>query len=336
MDQWRLFAWIFDNFDTQFLAAVQGNANNLLAAVQTPLLLGVTVWLAGTSAVELYSPGTDPIFMLVRKAIRGALVLGMVGAASYTAVFETFVLTTLPNELTAAIAGAGNGGAGTPAAFDKLLNGGWVAVAMILKNVSGWAPSTIILAIIAVAEFVIGGIFIAIGFLVYIASHIMLGLAITIGPLFVCALLWDKSVYLFDAWIKTLLAQVVTQVLIVAMLSVLLLTETNILTQINALNAPSGHNANDIAGQVHYMIESALLYFMIGYLAPKIVELAQALTRGAAPGIAGLSQRAHGAMSSGAKAVGNAALSGAKSAGTALGRAGAAGMRSITPAGKAP
>lgn len=336
MNEWTFFAWIFDNFDTQFLNAVQANANNLLAAVQAPLVLGVTVWLAGTSAVELYSPGTDPIFVLLRKAIRAALVLSLVGVANYTALFETFALTTLPNELTTAIAGGQAAGALTPAAFDKLLQGGWVAVVEITKNVSVWEPKTAILAIFAILIYGVGALFIAIGFLVFIASHIMLGLAITVGPLFIAMLLWDKTVYLFNAWISALLALIMTQVMVVALLAIMLTTETNLIQQITALNGANGTNANDIGGQVHYMLEAFLLYFMIGYLAPKVVDLAQALTRGAAPGIAGMSQMAQSALGQGAKVVGNAALSGAKAGAVGLARAGGAGMRSITPTGKAP
>lgn len=150
MNSWAFFQWIFDNFDAQFLGAVQANANNLVQAVQAPLLVGITVWLAATASIELYGAGTDPVFMLVRKCVRAAIVLGLVGAAGYTAIFETFALTTLPNELTAAITGAqGGAGALTPAAFDRLLQGGWIAVVEITKNISVWEPKTAILAISA-------------------------------------------------------------------------------------------------------------------------------------------------------------------------------------------
>jgi type IV secretion system protein VirB6 len=337
MNSWTFFQWIFDNFDAQFLGAVQANANNLVQAVQAPLLVGITVWLAATASIELYGAGTDPVFMLVRKCVRAAIVLGLVGAAGYTAIFETFALTTLPNELTAAITGAqGDAGALTPAAFDRLLQGGWIAVVEITKNISVWEPKTAILAIFAILIYGVGALFIAIGFLVFIASHIMLGLAITVGPLFVAMLLWEKTVYLFSAWISTLLALIMTQVLVVALLALLLTTETNLIQQITALGGANGANANDIGGQVHFMIEACLLYFMIGYLAPKIEKLAEALARGAAPGIAGLSAMAHGALGRGASAAGSEAASGARAGAVGLARSGAAGMRSVTPASRAP
>jgi hypothetical protein len=126
----------------------------------------------------------------------------------YTAVFETFMLTTLPNELTAAVAGAQGAGAVTPATFDKRLNGGLTAVAEILKNAS-----------VGPEDGSVGALFIAIGFLVFIASHIMLGLAITVGPLFVAMPLWEKTVHLFSAWISTMLGLIMAQVLIVALLA---------------------------------------------------------------------------------------------------------------------
>jgi type IV secretion system protein VirB6 len=336
VDEWNFFGFLYNNFAVQFLAAVQANAGNLASALQTPLLLGVTIWLAATSAMELLQPGTDPMLMFVRKAIRAMLVIGLVTAANYTQVFCNFVITTLPNELTAAISGAKMAGTLTPHAFDALFQSGWVGVLGIVKNVSVWEPKTVILALFASLSFLVGAFFIAIGFLIFIACQILLGLAITVGPAFVCLLLWEKTVSYFTAWISVLAAGVMTQVLVVALLAVLMTTEQNIMQQISAMNAASGGNANDIGGQVHYLIESALLYFMIGYLAPKVVELAQSMTGGATPGISALSQMAHSALSKGAGNVASAAGSGIKAAGAATGRAAAAGMRSIKPAGRAP
>lgn len=336
MNSWTFFQTVFDGFDTQFLAAVQGMANALIAAVRTPLLVGVTIWLAGTTAIELYQPGNEPLLMLVRKVIRAGFVLGLVGAAGYTAIFTTLMLTTLPNEITAAITGTGDAGALTPAAFDKMFSGGWVAVVQIWENLSAWSVKSIVVGLTATVEAVVGSFFIGIGFAVFVASHVMLGLVIIVGPLFVCMLLWEKTVYLFNAWISGMLALVMTQVLIVAMLGLLLTTETNILTQITALNGATGANANDVAGQIHYLIEAGILYFLIGYLSPRIAELAQALTHGAAPGISAFSQMAHGAVASGAMKAASKVADAAGSAGSALGSAGAAGMRSLTPAGRAP
>lgn len=334
MNEWTFYQFLFQSFDTQFLAAVQTGATNLLSAVQGPLLLFVTVYIAWEASKELFAPSANPLMDFVRVCIRAVIVITMLTAASYTQLFQTFMLTTLPNELTAAVSNSGVNVTGTPAAFDKLFQGGFVALDQILKNVSVFSVKSLVLGLFTAMEFLVGALFIAIGFLIYIASHIMLGLAITVGPLFVCALLFRWSVFLFSAWICTLLAMVLTQVLIVALLSLLLVTEQNILTQIVNLNAAGGANGNNLGAQIHYLVEAALLYFMIGYLSPKIEELARALTHGASPAISSLSQMAHGKLATGATAAGRAAVSGVKSAGSSL--AGAAGMRSIKPVGKAP
>jgi type IV secretion system protein VirB6 len=335
MNSWQFFAYIFDNFDVQFLAAVQQMATALVNYVRAPLTAGIMLWIAGMSAIELYHPGSEPLMGLFRKVIRAGLVLAMVGAANYTALFGTFALTTLPNEITAAITGAASGGALTPAAFDQMLGGGWAGLVQIWENLSNWSVKAMVIGMVAGAQFLVGAIFIAVGFVVFISSHIMLGLVIVVGPLFVCMLLWDKTVHLFNAWVAAILSLIVTQVLIVALLSLLLTTETNILNQITALNGAAGANANDVAGQMHYLVEATILFFMIGYLSPKIPQLAERLTGGAATGISAFSQMAHGAVASGAKAAGGgAAASGVKAAGGGLARAGAAGMRSLNPTGK--
>ncbi len=365
MDQWTLFQTLFNGVDGLFLLAVQTNSAAMAAGVNAAMVSLVTVWFAATSAMDLFGQGNnDAVMACVRRAIRAAFVLGLLAAANYTSIFATYVLTTAPNELMGAFTGAAAQTGTTPAAFDKLLNGGWAATAILLKQLNWLQPSSILLAALALVEFAVGAVFIAIAFLTWMMAHIMLGLAIIIGPLFVACLLWEKAVYLFNAWVNALLSLTLAQVLVIGLLVLLLPVETQILQGILVLSQPvtgaaaiaaapqvfatpdgsgvgyamagqAGSGDNDIAGQVHYFIEAALIYFAIGWLAPKVVALAERLTSGAAPGIAAFSAAAQARLASGASAIAGAAGRVAGIGGASGAAGGAAGMRSISPTGRA-
>jgi type IV secretory pathway VirB6-like protein len=333
-----IFHTIFEQFDVQFMAAVNSTANNMLAAVAPLALFAIAAWIAGTMAIELYSPGAEPLMLFVRKIIRAALLVALLTAASYTELFEKFALTTLPNELIAAATGNTQGtGALTPDAFDRLLQGGWGSAMLIIKNVSAWSPQSVLLALIAAIEFIVGGLFIAVGFVVWISTHVSLGLLITIGPLMICTMLWDKTLFMFRGWISTLLSLIMSQVLLVAFLALLLVTANNLLQAMATANTA---NINDIAAQVAYIVSSGMLYLMVFYLSPKILGLAQSVIGVASPGIAAMSQMVHsavgGSVSGAAGAGGRAsAAGGAGSAAPVSLSGGKAAMRSTTPAGKA-
>src|SRR5690348_6714029 len=110
MNAWHFFAFLYQHFDQTFLGAVQRLIQSLVTAMRIPIITAVTFYIAGLAAIELYDPSGNPISFLIKKVIRGAIVILSVTAANYSDLFGTFVLNTLPNEITSAISGALPGG----------------------------------------------------------------------------------------------------------------------------------------------------------------------------------------------------------------------------------
>jgi hypothetical protein len=333
VNSWHIFAYLYQHFDVTLLAAVRTITTQLAVALTKPLVAAVTLWIAGTTAVELYSPGADPLFMFLRKLVRAVLVIAAVSAANYTAVFGTFLLTTLPTELVNGITGAtGNGPFGVDG-FDTMLGSAWVSGIEVLKNTSGWGAKAIGTAIV-VGLFWIGS-FLCVGlaFFIFMAMHVLLGVAIALGPIFLCMLLWSRTVRYFDGWIGACLGLVASQGFIVTLVQLLLIVTGDILKQIAALNGTGGTNGNDEFGQLHLMLEAGLMFFGIAYLTKQMPDFGARIMGGVSAGVAPITGMATAAIASGA---GMAARGAAAVGGGAVSLSRAAAMRSLTPAGHAP
>jgi type IV secretory pathway VirB6-like protein len=164
--------------------------------------------------------------------------------------------------------------------FDAFLQAGWVSVVEVWKNI-GWSPKVVLAALMAAILFAIGSVCVCIGFIVYLASHIMLGLAVIVGPLFVVFVLLPQTASLFGSWLTTLLSLVLTQTMISILLAVLRDTSQQILNQIVAISGTAsgtaGEYTNDLGAQIHLYDEMVLLYFIIGSLSASMPVLAGTL-----------------------------------------------------------
>jgi type IV secretion system protein VirB6 len=339
MNAWGIFAFLYNGINAPLLSFVNTMITTVAGAVMPPLLTGVTIWIGGMSAMDLFhSNGGDPLMALVRRLIRSGIVIGLADAATYTQIFGTFVLTTLPDEITAMIAQAANGAAAAvnANAYDILINQSWVSLTQIWNNLSNWSVKSIIMGVFAGIDVLIGAVLIAVSFVVYVASHLLLGFAIAIGPLFVGFLLWEKTIPWFNGWIGVLASTVLIQVLLVALMAFMAGVQTNNLAAILALNAANGTNANDIGSQIHYLFDATAIYLIIGVVAMQIPAWASAITGTLAPGISQISQMAYGALASSAGPAARGAIGAADAVARPPASAGdRSSIRSLRPPGRA-
>jgi hypothetical protein len=340
VNQWTFFSFVYQSIDTAFLGAVQTNVSAFIAALQMPALLLTTVYIALEATKILYGDGgANPMLAFVKICARASIMLGLLGAANYTSLFVQLALQTLPTEMMTVFGGATGTGITSPqGVFDAFLQSGWVSVVEVWKNI-GWSPKAILAALMAAMLFAIGSVCVCIGFIIYLASHIMLGLAVIVGPLFVVFVLLPQTASLFASWLTTLLSLVLTQTMISILLAVLRDTAQQILNQIVAISGTAsgsaGEYANDLGAQIHLYDEMVLLYFIIGGLSAAMPVLAGTLARSAAPGIASFAGAVQGAVGTAARqGVAMAARVGPATS-SGLPSNGAAGLRSIRPVGKA-
>jgi type IV secretory pathway VirB6-like protein len=314
------------------MAFVQGMESQLSAAVRGPLLLAVTLYIAGMTAMELMNPGGDPLLGLFRKIIRASVVLSAASMATYTPWVHNILLNDLPNSITNAISGAAGNGALAPAAFDTLLGQAYATGLMVYKSLSGWSAKSVGISITVGLYLMASAICIGAAFFMFLAAHILLGLTVAFGPMFMCFLLFPRTLRYFDGWLSTALTLVLCQALLVGLLSLLINVETDIIHSILALNGSSGENASDEFGQLHFLVEGFILFASIGFFAGTMPIIAARIMGGAAAEFSPITRVVNGALSSGAAAVGQMAMG---SSAPASG-GGAQGMRAISIAGRSP
>lgn len=329
MNEWHFYAYLFAHFDVTFLATVQKLAQSVLAYVQVPLVSSVTLYIAGTTAQEFYRPNGNPIFFLQNKLIRALVVMVALTTATYNDLAIKLLLNAIPNELTAAVAGAVGNGPLAPNAFDKMWGGSWAASVQSYKAISGWSPKSFGLLIVIAMYIACSAVSIFYAFMIFMGSHVLLGIAVIVGGLFILCILWPRTEKYFNGWLAVVGSLIVTQVLVVALLSVLMTQSSDIIGQITKLNGDPAFKANDEFAQLHYLVEAGLMFFALGYLSKRMPEMAQAIMSGIATEIAPVTSMAGGMMSAVRGGASNPSRSGAPSGG-------AAGLRSIQPVGAAP
>lgn len=307
MNKWQFFAYLYQHFDVQFMAAVQAMIGAAVQAVRPPLIAGVTVYLAATTADDLMRPGGDPFHPFIRRAIRVIVVLLAVTAANYTQWFANELLQDIPNGVSQALAGATGGQQVTANAFDQLWNAAWASGEEVYKNIPSWSFKGMGMMLLVGLYWVAAAVAVGVAFLIYIASHIMLGLLVSVGPFFVALFMWDWSRKFFEGWIATCLAVVVTQIFVVGLLALLIGVENEIVREIAGNGGPLGVNANDEMSQIQFLVEALVCYAMMAFLAKQLPAFAARIMNGVAPDIAGISSMAHGALFAPVRAGGRAA-----------------------------
>jgi len=333
VNDWAFFATIFAQFDVQFLAAVNAMIGQVLDVARAPLVAAITVWLAGSTIDELLHPGGEPLLRLVRKAIRAGVVVIALTAATYNQLAGQMLLTELPNGITAAITGATGAPQLAPAAFDHVWGAAWASGLEVYKNLPSWSLKGVALGILVGLYFIGAMLAISVAFLIFVASHILLGLVIAVGPLFVALFLFERTQRFFNGWIGTVLSLIMLQVFVVGILGLLINVETQIVKEIAGANGAAGVNANDEITQLKLIIEAFAVFAMMAFLTTRLPGLAGAVMSGVAADIAPISHMVHSALYAGTA---GPAVSAARAAGSGVRAGSAAAMRSIRASGAAP
>jgi type IV secretion system protein VirB6 len=280
---WTLFSTLYNTFDATFLGAVQGVIGRLVAYVQAPLLAGIALYVGGMLMVEMFEPTGDSGMKIIRLLMRGAIVYFAVSSAAvYNQYFGTLFLQTLPNEIGNAIAGATGGGPLNAAAFDQLWNTAWAAGEAVFKNLPAWSIKGAFLSVVVAFYWGFAIIAIGLAFLIYMGAHVMVGLLVATGPLFVCLILWPRTAKMFDAWIGSMAAGVLLQLFSIALLTILVLTAGRMVNQISAAGGGAGTVASNVMTQLQVLVEAAFLFLVCAYLGKEIAQHAGHIAGGVA------------------------------------------------------
>jgi type IV secretion system protein VirB6 len=266
---WTLFADIAGRVEDPLLTAINGVTDSLLVAVAGPFRAALVIYVALVGFMITAGKMTEPLRDTWGRLGKGTAVALFLTAATYNQYVRDFFLHGIPNDLTAAITGA----AGTIGAdsFDHVWNKAFAGGLAVWKNLS-WTDFG--LQSLIVVYWMSGAVATAFGFLVWLVSHIMLGLFVAIGPLIVGMFLFPATRSIFERWIGAMLSMIFLQVFVVTMLVVLTGAENALLA-----NITTAGGGNPVA-QIQVLLGAIILFIVAGVIIVQLPGAAAALAGG--------------------------------------------------------
>ena len=282
---WTIFQTIYDLFATPLVSSVDAMIVATIAWMEPVLRYGIVVYVTGRLLWKAVSATAQPFAEVERLLLVSAIALWVV-SSGYTSYARDLFLVALPNEITAAMTGAVGGQPITGVAFDRVWNQAFVAGLAVFRNLP-WSSAAIGLAMVVVFYWFIALLAIAAAYLVWLSSFVLLALLVGIGPLFLPLALFPAFRSMALGWLSTVMANIVLQVLSVALLVIVMTAQTTILTSI-AASVNSG--GNEIA-QIQMLMAGVVLFIAAGWVTTQLTGASQAITHGFAGGVSGLSRQ---------------------------------------------
>jgi type IV secretion system protein VirB6 len=263
--------------------------------------------------------------------------------SSHAAAFNYFVAGAIfgaINGVTMAIGHlfGGNGNI-TADTFDIVASKTYSVGLVVMKNLPGFSiAKAITLGFVVVFYWIAAEIAVAMIFLFYMLSFVTLQFLVALGPLFVAMAFFDLTRPTFSGWFRAVMSAALTQVFLVALLSLFTTTLVNILTQAASTNPSTGDAGGGLIGQIFMCLFGIVAAGFFAYLTYELLKLASAIA-----GAPHLAKSAYQQVASGAMAIGRSAASavtGGSSATNAERTAADAASRTYafqrTPPGSAP
>ena len=266
------FSDISHDIDTSLIAAVNGLVDIFIGYLNDGkllTLLSVCVVLTGVGIATGRLPIAMNMFM--GNVFRGAIVLFLVGAgARYREYVSDTFMTTFPNELTQRISAAGLGsGAINASVWDGMIQSVYSLGGQVMQS-AGFNVSGLGTVIGVLLFWVIAGIFLVNSFLMYEIGHIATGIYVSLGVLFIPALLFNATRPLFERWMSALIGSIILLVVSVVIMALILKVETTMMAKIIV-----GTNPPESLRQ---LLSAALFFGVAAVLSLQIREIASSIS----------------------------------------------------------
>lgn len=267
----------FTNMATDFGAAfgtgIQTSIASMLAAVATPLMACVTLWII-VQGILVMRGDMDPRGGITR-IIKVALVVGILTSSNlYTNYVQTLFITTIPTWFATAASGAQTNTTPTPAVFDNMWS---VTENMVEKIGAQIAIYDIINAVsLALIELCLM-ILLIVTFAIYEFAIIITGVMVAIGPVVIVGYLFEATKGIADRWVGKLMTYSLLTLLINITLAVVLQGEKAYMRVILTQQA-SGLAAVPI--EIKVLIELAMFFAMGAFIIISLPAIAATLGGG--------------------------------------------------------
>jgi len=272
MDQ-TPFTNMATDFGVAFGTGIQTSITSMLAAVATPLMACVTLWII-VQGILVMRGDMDPRGGITR-IIKVALVVGILTSSGlYTNYVQTLFITTIPNWFATAAGGAQANATTTPAVFDNMWSvtenlvekiGAQIAIYDVVDSVS--------LALIELCLIVL----LIVTFAIYEFAIIITGVMVAIGPVLIVGYLFEATKGVADRWVGKLITYSLLTLLINVTLAVVLQGEKAYMRVI-LIQQASGLASVPI--QIKVLIELAMFFAMGAFIIISLPAIAATLGGG--------------------------------------------------------
>jgi type IV secretion system protein VirB6 len=272
MDQ-TPFTTMATEFGAAFGVGIQTSITSVLAAVATPLMACVTLWVI-VQGILVMRGDLDPRGGITR-IIKVALVVGILTSSGlYTNYVQTLFITTIPNWFATAAGGSQTAIASTPATFDNM----WSVIEHMVELIG--AQISIYDIIDAVSLTLIElcmMILLIVTFAIYEFAIIITGVMVAIGPIVIVGYLFEATKGVADRWVGKLITYSLLTLLINVTLAIVLQGEKAYMRVIMTQQA-SGLAAVPI--EIKILIELAMFFAMGAFIIISLPAIAATLGGG--------------------------------------------------------
>ena len=253
----------------------------LMAYVGPIFGAGVLAYLLIRLLIEAYTPNEATVLDFFKQIGLAAAIYTLISQQATFNYYVSGAVTGLTTRITAAIQGAfqGAGGAVTAATFDTLTDRSYALALLVYKQADWYDVSMGV--VIGVYDIVTEGVIAAI-FGIWFISSVSLSFIIAFGPLFIAGAFFPYTRRFFDGWVAAVVAAMLTQVFVLALLQLFLGIQTNLLTTTaNAFTANAVDPGNSVPG-IRNLCTSLGLTFVFFLLTGFALLLAKGISGGVA------------------------------------------------------
>lgn len=312
---WTLFQSLVEQIQMPLMAAVAGMVGALTGPVGHIITIGLSASIAGAMLLAAIRGGTgNPLGDLEMRLIAGASIYLLCSSvANYNQWVSDLFLHTLSDEVSAVIAG---GPPITGAAFDKIQSSAFIAGIQVYRNIG---ITEFALGMLVVLYWLVSFCAIAVGFAIWLSAQIVLALLVGLGPLLLATWPFPLVRSIAHRWVAGLIGASLTQIMTVALLSIITKAENTILGSI--LETGSVGMSNNIS-QVQLLLGGTALFAVCGIVLIQVPGIAASLTAGVFVQTGRIAQGGMAAMGAAGGFMGGAANSAGDAVGSAARAAG--------------
>ena len=297
MDQ-TPFTNMATNFGEAFGTGIQSSITSLLAAVATPLLACVTLWIIIQGILVMR--GDMDARGGITRIIKVALVVGILTSSGlFTAYVQTMFMTTIPNWVATAAGGSQTVANTIPAIFDNMWQVTEHTVETVGKQI---AIYDVIDAVSLVLIELVMMVLLIVTFAIYEFAIIVTGVIVAIGPVVIVGYLFEATKAVTHRWIGMLISYSLLTLLINVTLAIVLAGEKNYMRSI-LMQQASGLAA--VSVELKILIELAMFFAMGAFIIISLPAIAATIGGGlgTSPGAAIMNAFTSLASSGASKAV---------------------------------